>query len=42
MKLSDVCFEMHQGINTVADKVKYYECGTPILQSKILQMEYWI
>lgn len=34
MKLSDVCFEMHQGINTVADKVKYYECGTPILQSK--------
>ena len=34
MKLSDVCFEMHQGINTVADKVKYCECGTPILQSK--------
>ena len=34
MKLSDVCFEMHQGINTVADKVKYYESGTPILQSK--------
>lgn len=33
-KLRDVCFDMHQGINTVADKVQYYDKGYPILQSK--------
>ena len=33
-KLKDICYDMHQGINTVADKVEYYETGYPIIQSK--------
>ena len=33
-KLKDICYDMHQGINTVADKVEYFEKGYPILQSK--------
>ena len=34
MKISDVIIDMHQGINTVADKVEYLEDGIPIIQSK--------
>lgn len=34
MKLKDICLDMHQGINTVADKVQYYNEGYPIIQSK--------
>ena len=34
MKVKDVVLEMHQGINTVADKVEYVEYGIPIIQSK--------
>lgn len=34
MKISDVIIDMHQGINTVADKVEYLNSGIPIIQSK--------
>lgn len=34
MKISDVIIDMHQGINTVADKVEYLDDGIPIIQSK--------
>lgn len=34
MKISDVIIDMHQGINTVADKVEYLDSGIPIIQSK--------
>ena len=34
MKVKDVVVDMHQGINTVADKVEYLEEGIPIIQSK--------
>jgi len=34
MKVKDVVLEMHQEINTVADKVEYVEYGIPIIQSK--------
>ena len=34
MKLKDVIIDMHQGINTVADKVDYIDYGIPIIQSK--------
>ena len=34
MRVKDVVLEMHQGINTVADKVEYVEYGIPIIQSK--------
>ena len=31
---ASVCLDMHQGINTVADKVEYVNSGFPIIQSK--------
>lgn len=34
MKIRDVIIDMHQGINTVADKVVYLNSGIPIIQSK--------
>ena len=34
LRLGDVCIDMHQGINTVADKIQYCEKGYPIIQSK--------
>ena len=34
MYLYEVIEDMHQGINTVADKVEYQEVGIPIIQSK--------
>lgn len=34
IRLGDVCIDMHQGINTVADKIQYCENGYPIIQSK--------
>lgn len=34
MNLKDVIIDMHQGINTVADKVEYLDEGIPIIQSK--------
>ena len=34
MKIKDVIIDMHQGINTVADKVEYLDSGIPIIQSK--------
>ena len=34
VRVKDVCIDMHQGINTVVDKVEYKEFGTPIIQSK--------
>ena len=34
MLLKDICLDMHQGINTVADKVVYINKGIPIIQSK--------
>lgn len=40
MKLKDICIDMHQGINTVADKVEYIDSGIPILQSKNITCGY--
>lgn len=40
MKLKDICIDMHQGINTVADKVEYIDSGIPILQSKNITSGY--
>ncbi len=37
---SSVCVDMHQGINTVADKVEYVENGFPIIQSKNITSGY--
>ena len=34
MILNDIVIDMHQGINTVADKVVYQSSGIPIIQSK--------
>lgn len=34
MNVKDVIVDMHQGINTVADKVEYLNEGIPIIQSK--------
>lgn len=31
---ASVCLDMHQGINTVADKIEYVNSGYPIIQSK--------
>lgn len=31
---ASVCLDMHQGINTVADKIEYVNSGFPIIQSK--------
>jgi type I restriction enzyme S subunit len=33
-KLQDITLDMHQGINTVTEKVEYLQEGIPILQSK--------
>lgn len=38
--LKDVAIDMHQGINTVTEKVKYLESGIPILQSKHITKGY--
>lgn len=35
-----VCIDMHQGINTVADKVEYVNSGFPIIQSKNITSGY--
>ncbi len=40
MKLRDLAKRMHQGINTVADKVNYLEKGIPIIQSKNITKGY--
>ena len=37
---SSVCIDMHQGINTVADKVEYVNSGFPIIQSKNITSGY--
>ena len=37
---SSVCIDMHQGINTVADKVEYVNSGLPIIQSKNITSGY--
>ena len=42
MKVKDVVVDMHQGINTVADKVEYLEKGIPIIQSKTSRKVFWI
>ena len=34
VKLADLVISMHQGINTVADKIQYQNEGIPIIQSK--------
>jgi type I restriction enzyme S subunit len=34
VRVKDVCFNMHQGINTITDRVEYTENGIPIIQSK--------
>lgn len=34
VRLADVCLNMHQGINTVAEKIEYQATGIPIIQSK--------
>lgn len=38
--LKDICKTMHQGINTVADKVEYIDSGKPIIQSKNITSGY--
>lgn len=40
VKLGDICFDMHQGINTVADEVAYQGNGVPIIQSKNITKGY--
>ena len=40
VKLKDICIDMHQGINTVADKVEYKDNGFPIIQSKNITSNY--
>lgn len=40
VKLKDCIIDMHQGINTVADKVEYYSTGFPIIQSKNITSGY--
>ncbi len=37
---ASVCLDMHQGINTVADKVEYVNSGFPIIQSKNITSGY--
>ena len=37
---ASVCLDMHQGINTVADKVEYVNNGFPIIQSKNITSGY--
>lgn len=38
--LSNLCIDMHQGINTVTEKIEYLESGVPILQSKHITKGY--
>ncbi len=38
--LKEICLDMHQGINTVADKVEYLDEGKPIIQSKNITSNY--
>jgi type I restriction enzyme S subunit len=38
--LKDLVIDMHQGINTVTEKVEYLESGVPILQSKHITKGY--
>lgn len=38
--LNEITLDMHQGINTVTEKVKYLEKGIPILQSKHITKGY--
>ena len=40
IELKDICLDMHQGINTVADKVEYKNEGIPIIQSKNITSGY--
>ena len=40
LELKDICLDMHQGINTVADKVEYRSKGIPIIQSKNITSGY--
>ena len=40
VQLKDLAVEMYQGINTVADKVKYYDEGIKILQAKHITKGY--
>lgn len=40
MKLKELSIKMHQGINTVADKVEYLSSGIPIIQSKNINKGY--
>lgn len=40
VKLKDLILDMHQGVNTVADKVKYVDEGYPIIQSKNITSGY--
>lgn len=40
VELKDICLDMHQGINTVADKVEYQNEGVPIIQSKNITSGY--
>ena len=39
-QFSRCCLDMHQGINTVADKVEYQSVGYPIIQSKNITKGY--
>ena len=39
-RFSSICVDMHQGINTVADKVEYVNNGVPIIQSKNITSGY--
>ena len=40
VQLKDLAVEMYQGINTVADKVQYYDEGVKILQAKHITKGY--
>lgn len=40
LELKYICLDMHQGINTVADKVEYRSKGIPIIQSKNITSGY--
>jgi type I restriction enzyme S subunit len=33
-KLADVCQSLHQGLNTAGEKVKFYDTGYPIIQTR--------
>lgn len=40
MELGELIIDMHQGINTVADKIEYKDKGYPIIQSKNITKSY--